>query len=62
MALMQKDAGLALAMAASLQQSMPLGEVAFDGLQYAINAHGAEADMSLVALSYEAATGARIRP
>jgi 3-hydroxyisobutyrate dehydrogenase len=62
MALMQKDASLALAMAADLQQSMPLGEAAFDGLQYAIDAHGAEADMSLVALSYEAATGARIRP
>ena len=62
MALMQKDAGLALAMAANLQQSMPLGEAAFDQLQHAIDAHGVEADMSLVALSYEAATGARIRP
>ena len=62
MALMQKDAGLALAMAAHLQQSMPLGEAAFDRLQHAIDAHGADADMSLVALSYEAATGARIRP
>ena len=62
MALMQKDAGLALAMAAQLQQSMPLGEAAVDQLQHAIDAHGAEADMSLVALSYEAATGARIRP
>ena len=62
MALMQKDAGLALTLAAHLQQSMPLGEAAFDQLQHAIAAHGAEADMSLVALSYEAATGARIRP
>ena len=62
MALMQKDAGLALAMAANLQQSMPLGEAAFDQLQHAIDAYGAEADMSLVALFYEAATGARIRP
>ena len=62
MALMQKDAGLALSMAAHRQQSMPLGEAAFDQLQRAIDAHGAEADMSLVALSYEAATGARIRP
>ena len=62
MALMQKDAGLALALAANLQQSMPLGEAAFDQLQHAIDAHGAEADMSLVALFYEAATGARIRP
>ena len=62
MALMQKDAGLALAMAANLQQSMPLGEAAFDQLQHVMDAYGAEADMSLVALSYEAATGARIRP
>ena len=62
MALMQKDAGLALAMAANLQQLMPLGEAAFDQLQHAIDAHGAEADMSHVALFYEAATGARIRP
>ena len=62
MALMQKDAGLALAMAANLQQSMPLGEVAFDQLQHAIDAHSAEADMSLLSLSYEATTGARIRP
>ena len=62
MALMQKDAGLALAMAANLQQSMPLGEAAFDQLQHAIDAHGAEADMSLAGLYYEAATGARIRP
>ena len=62
MALMQKDAGLALAMAANLQQLMPLGEAAFDQLRHAIDAHGAEADMSLAALYYEAATGARIRP
>ena len=49
-------------MAGDVQQSMPLGEAAFDQLQHAIDAHGADADMSLVALSYEAATGARIRP
>jgi 3-hydroxyisobutyrate dehydrogenase len=62
MALMQKDAGLALGMAAGLAQSMPLGSAAFDGLKAAIDTHGDDADMSLVALSYEAATGARIRP
>ena len=62
MALMQKDAGLALAMAAMLQQAMPLGETALNALQTAIDAHGMDADMSLVALSYEDATGARIRP
>jgi 3-hydroxyisobutyrate dehydrogenase-like beta-hydroxyacid dehydrogenase len=62
MALMRKDAGLALAMAASLEQSMPLGDTAFEKLQQAIDTHGAQADMSLAALSYEAETGARIRP
>jgi len=62
MALMQKDAGLALAMAANLEQAMPLGDTALNALQTAIDAHGIDADMSLVALSYEDATGARIRP
>ena len=62
MALMQKDAGLALAMAATVQQAMPLGDTALNALQTAIDAHGMDADMSLVALSYEDATGARIRP
>jgi len=62
MALMQKDAGLALAMAANLEQAMPLGDTALSALQTAIDAHGIDADMSLVALSYEDATGARIRP
>ena len=62
MALMQKDADLALAMAAKLQQAMPLGDTAFNALQKVIDAHGIDADMSLVALSYEDATGARIRP
>jgi 3-hydroxyisobutyrate dehydrogenase len=62
MALMQKDAGLALAMAATVQQAMPLGDTALNALQTAIDAHGMDADMSLVALSYEDVTGARIRP
>ena len=62
MALMQKDADLALAMAATLQQAMPLGNTALNALQKVIDAHGIDADMSLVALSYEDATGARIRP
>jgi 3-hydroxyisobutyrate dehydrogenase len=62
MALMQKDADLALAMAATFQQAMPLGDTAFNALQKVIDAHGIDADMSLVALSYEDATGARIRP
>jgi 3-hydroxyisobutyrate dehydrogenase len=62
MALMQKDAGLALAMAATLQQAMPLGDTALNALQKVIDAYGIDADMSHVALSYEEATGARIRP
>ena len=62
MALMKKDAGLALGMAAAMAQDMPIGISAFDALQDAINKHGDAADMSLVALSYEVKTGARIRP
>ena len=62
MALMQKDAVLALAMAANLEQAMPLGDTALNALQIAIDMHGIDADMSLVALSYEDETGARIRP
>ena len=62
MALMKKDAGLGLGMAAAMAQDMPLGTSAFDALQDAINNHGDAADMSLVALSYETKTGARIRP
>ena len=49
-------------MAANLEQAMPLGDTALKALQTAIDAHGINADMSLVALSYEDATGARIRP
>jgi len=62
MELMRKDAGLALGMAAAMAQDMPLGASAFRALQEAIDSHGADADMSLVALFYEAKTGARIRP
>ena len=62
MSLMEKDAGLALDMAAGLAQPMPLGEVAFAELQDAMHTHGDTADMSLVALEYETKTGARIRP
>jgi len=45
-----------------MAQDMPLGTSAFNALQDAINKHGDAADMSLVALSYEVKTGARIRP
>ena len=61
MELMQKDAGIALAIASDIEQTMPFSEIAFDGLQQAIEEHGAKSDMSLLALSYEAKTGARIR-
>ena len=47
---------------ANLDQAMPLGNAALNVLQESIDAHGIKADMSLVALSYENATGARIRP
>ena len=62
MALMQKDAGLALGMAMAQKQEMPLGKTAMVGLDAAIDAHGVDADMSLVALMFEQKTGARIRP
>ena len=41
---------------------MPHGDTALNALQTAIDAYGMDADMSLVALSYEDVTGARIRP
>ena len=62
MGLMHKDAGLALGMAVARTQDMPIGQAAFAALQAAVDMHGAEADMSLVALDYEERTGARIRP
>ena len=62
MALMEKDAGLALSMATTMAQLVPLGETAFAALQDAIKVHGGSADMSLVAIEYEKKTGARIRP
>jgi len=49
-------------MAAAHGQAMPLGAEAFPELEAAIATHGAEADMSLVALDFESRTGARIRP
>ena len=41
---------------------MPLGQLARSLLEDTIAAHGADADMCAVALSYEDRTGARIRP
>ena len=62
MGLMHKDASLALAIADDLAVSMPIGREAFDALGQALAEQGPQADMSEVALTYEARTGARIRP
>ena len=59
---MTKDAGVALDMAAHHELGMPFGELAQARLGETIEAFGAEADMSAVALTYEALTRARIRP
>jgi 3-hydroxyisobutyrate dehydrogenase len=61
-ALMQKDSNVALALAAGLGVSMPFGDLARDTLAHIVAEHGAEADISSVALTYETLTGARIRP
>ncbi|MCP5154283.1 MAG: NAD(P)-dependent oxidoreductase [Ectothiorhodospiraceae bacterium] len=60
--LMRKDASLALDIARAVDAPMPLGNLARELLQVVHNAHGANADMSAVALTYEQLTGARIRP
>jgi 3-hydroxyisobutyrate dehydrogenase len=62
MGLMHKDASLALAIADDLAVRMPIGREAFDALGQALAEQGPQADMSEVALTYEARTGARIRP
>ena len=61
-ALMHKDSGVALDIAAAHGLDMPLGNLARSLLERTIETHGADADMSAVALSYEEVTGARIRP
>lgn len=61
-ALMQKDSNLALEMASNLDIAMPFGSLARNTLARVIAEHGLGADMSAVALTYEAMTGARIRP
>lgn len=62
MGLMHKDSSLALQMAGDLEVPLPIGEEAFACLEQAIADHGSDADMSAVALTYEALTDARIRP
>ena len=61
-ALMQKDSNVALEMAKSIGLEMPFGSLASDLLARVVAEHGVDADMSTVALTYEAMTGARIRP
>ena len=60
--LMRKDSGVALDIAAAHGLAMPLGELARTLLERTLADYGPDADMSTVALSYERATGARIRP
>ena len=60
--LMHKDSGVALDIAAAHDLDMPLGELSRQLLGRTIDAFGLDADMSTVALTYEEATGARIRP
>ena len=60
--LMHKDSGVALDIAAAHDVAMPLGELSRQLLDRTIEEFGHDADMSTVALTYESATGARIRP
>ena len=62
MGLMHKDSSVALQMADDLDVSLPIGTTAFAGLKQAMDEHGQESDMSVVALTYEKYSGARIRP
>jgi 3-hydroxyisobutyrate dehydrogenase len=62
MGLMRKDAAIALELGQGSGVPLPLGTLAQAELQAAIDEHGADADMSLLALTYERLTGARIRP
>ena len=60
--LMHKDSAVALGIAAAHELEMPLGELSQRLLQRTIDEHGSDADISSLALSYERASGARIRP
>lgn len=62
MNLMRKDISIALDLSRASGVPMPLGDLAEEQLLAAINEHGGEADMSLLALTYERLTAARIRP
>jgi len=62
MNLMRKDIGIALNLGRASGVPMPIGDFAEDQLLAAIDEHGGEGDMSLLALTYERLTGARLRP
>ncbi len=62
MSLMRKDAAIALGLGRAGDVPLPLGGLAQELLQAAIDEHGPDADMSLLTLTYERLTGARIRP
>ena len=60
--LMYKDSNVALNLASLHDLEMPLGTLASALLSEIGNDFGWQADLSTIALSYEAGTGARIRP
>ena len=62
MALMQKDASLAIDMARKHDQNMSLGELAVSNLREISVEYGESSDMSKLALYFEKKTRARIRP
>ncbi|MEM7404565.1 MAG: NAD(P)-dependent oxidoreductase [Pseudomonadota bacterium] len=61
-ALMHKDSGVALDIATANDVDMPFGLLARNLLEAIIEEHGAQADMSAAALTFERLSGARIRP
>ena len=60
--LMKKDAGVATKIANSNNVDIPLGKLSQELLKNTIDEFGENADMSIVALTYEKLTGAKIRP
>ena len=62
MGLMHKDSSVALQIADDLNVPLPISTMAFSNLKQAMDEHGQESDMSVVALTYEKDSGARIRP
>ena len=60
--LMKKDAEVATKIANSNNVDIPLGKLSQELLKNTIDEFGENADMSIVALTYEKLTGAKIRP